>query len=219
MAEIAPADGAMFDESAIGKAGHAEAAPMSVEPADLLFRQARTVWRWTDRSVSDDTVHALYDLVKLGPTSANCSPARFLFLRNLGSKLRLRPTLSGGNAQRAMAAPVVVIVAHDPAFYEQLPRLYPNGDARSWFAGNAALAEETAFRNGTLQGAYLIMAARLLGLDCGPMSGFDNALVDDAFLSAHGWRSNFLVCLGYADRGGEPPRSPRLEFDEACQLW
>ena len=166
----------------------------------------------------DETLHALYELTKFGPTSANCSPARFLFLRNLGSKLRLRPTLSAGNAERAMAAPVVTIVAHDPAFFERLPLLYPHADARSWFAGNAALADETAFRNGTLQGAYLMIAARLLGLDCGPMSGFDNALVDEAFLAPHGWRSNFLVCLGYADRHEEPARSPRLAFDEACQL-
>ena len=200
------------------QAGPAEQTQVSDDPADRIFRHARTVWRWTGRPVSDDTLRELYDLVKFGPTSANCSPARFLFLRNLGAKLRLRPTLSGGNAERAMAAPVVVIVAHDPAFYEQLPRLYPHADARSWFAGNSPLAEETAFRNGTLQGAYLIAAARLLGLDCGPMSGFDNALVDDAFLSAHGWRSNFLVCLGYADRAEQPERSPRLEFDEACQL-
>ena len=187
-------------------------------PADLLFRWARTAWRWSAEPVTDETLHELYDLLKFGPTSANSSPARFLFLRSLGSKLRLRPTLSAGNAERAMAAPVVAIVAHDPAFYDQLPRLYPHADARAWFADNQALSDDTAFRNGCLQGAYLIIAARLLGLDCGPMSGFDNALVDDAFLSAHGWRSNFLVCLGYAERGGVPERSPRLAFDEACQL-
>ena len=193
-------------------------AARSDDPADLLFREARTAWRWTPEPVADETIQSLYELLKFGPTSANSSPARFLFLRSIGAKLRLRATLSAGNAERAMAAPVVAIVAHDPAFYEQLPRLYPHADARAWFAGNTPFAEETAFRNGTLQGAYLIMAARLLGLDCGPMSGFDNALVDDAFLSADGWRSNFLVCLGYADRTDQPERSPRLTFDEACQL-
>ncbi len=195
-----------------------EASAAARDPADILFRDARTAWRWSGRGVDDETLHALYDLVKMGPTSANCSPARFLFLRSLGSKLRLRATLSAGNAERAMAAPVVVIVAHDPAFYEQLPRLYPQADARSWFAQNHTLAEETAFRNGTLQGGYLIMAARLLGLDCGPMSGFDNALVDDAFMSAQGWRSNFLICLGHAETAETPERGPRLPFGEACQL-
>ena len=178
----------------------------------------RAVWRWRAEGVADETLRDLYELVRWGPTSANCSPARFVFLRSLGARLRLRPALSAGNVERAMGAPVVAIVAHDPAFYEQLPRLYPHADARSWFAGNQQLADETAVRNATLQGAYLIMAARLVGLDCGPMSGFDNAVVDDTFLAAQGWRSNFLVCLGHADRTDLPARSPRLEFDEACQL-
>jgi 3-hydroxypropanoate dehydrogenase len=185
---------------------------------DRLFRTARTHNRWTERPVSDVTLRELYDLVKMGPTSANSSPARFLFLRSQWAKEKLRPALSAGNVEKTMAAPVVAIVAHDPAFYEQLPRLFPHADARSWFAGNESLAAETAFRNGTLQGAYLILAARALGLDTGPMSGFDRAKVDEAFLASRGWKSNFLVSLGYGDEAGLFPRSPRLDFAEACEL-
>ncbi len=185
---------------------------------DLLFREARTRWEWRPTPVEDATVRELYDLMKLGPTSANCSPARFMFLRTMEAKQRLRPALSTGNADKTMLAPLVVIVAHDPLFYEDLPRLYPGSDARAWFAGNEELAEETAFRNGTLQGAYLILAARALGLGCGPMSGFDNAKVDDEFFAATGWKSNFLVALGHAEATDAPPRAPRLGFDEACRL-
>jgi 3-hydroxypropanoate dehydrogenase len=130
----------------------------------------------------------------------------------------LRATLSAGNAERAMAAPVVVIVAHDPAFYEQLPRLYPQADARSWFAQNHTLAEETAFRNGTLQGAYLILAARAVGLECAPMSGFNRGLVERDILADYGWKANFLVCLGHGDPATAPARGPRLEFEQACVL-
>ncbi len=191
---------------------------MSDETSGRVFRDGRTAWRWTDETVGDETLHDLYELLKLGPTSANSSPARFLFLRSPGSKFRLRPALSAGNVERVMAAPVVAIVAADPAFHDHLPRLCPGADAQSWFAGNPTLAEETARRNATLQGAYLIVAARMLGLDCGPMSGFDNAQVDRIFLHAQGWRSEFLVCLGHADRADLPPRAPRLEFDEACTL-
>src|SRR5271154_7461597 len=150
---------------------------------DTLFRTARTKWEWTDEPVTDDDLKALYELVKLGPTSANCSPARFVFVRTPEGKEKLRPALSAGNLEKTMAAPVTVIVAYDPKFYDHLPRLFPHVDAKSWFTENPALAEETAFRNGTLQGAYLIVAARALGLDCGPMSGFDKAKVEEAFLS------------------------------------
>ncbi len=196
------------------------AAPTTVDEAgqDVLFRQARTVWAWQDRAVSDDTLRQLYDLLKMGPTSANCSPARFLFLRTGYSKDRLKPALSAGNAEKAATAPVVCIVAHDPKFYDDLPRLFPSADARSWFAGNDELSTVTAFRNGTLQGAYLIMAARAVGLDCAPMSGFDNDTVDQEFLVAQGWKSNFLVALGHGDRTGLAERAPRLSFDEACRL-
>jgi len=185
---------------------------------DLLFRTARTRWHWTTEPVGDDVLRQLHDLLKMGPTSGNCSPARFLFLRTDWAKQRLRAALSAGNADKAIAAPVVCIVAHDPKFYEDLPRLAPGTDARGWYAGNDELANETAFRNGTLQGAYLIMAARALGLDCGPMSGFDNATVDQEFLVAQGWKSNFLLALGHADDEGVPERAPRLSFDEACRL-
>ena len=185
---------------------------------DSLFVEARTHYTWHADPVSDDELHRLYDITRAGPTSANSSPARFMFLRTHDAKERLRPALSAGNVDKTLSAPVVTIVAHDPAFFDRLPFLFPHADARSWFAGNDELAEATAFRNGTLQGAYLMMAARAIGLDCGPMSGFDNALVDAEFLSGLGWKSNFLVNLGHGDPAGLFPRAPRLEFDEACVL-
>ncbi len=182
----------------------------------LLFTDARTHYGWRDEPVSDATLRELYDLLKMGPTSANCSPARFLFLRSAEAKERLRPALSAGNVDKTLSAPVVAVVAHDPRFYDRLSTLLPDTDARSWFAGNEELATETAFRNGSLQGAYLIMAARAVGLDAGPMSGFDRGKVDDAFMLARGWKSNFLVNLGHGDAKKLPPRPPRLGFDEAC---
>jgi 3-hydroxypropanoate dehydrogenase len=194
---------------------------MTIDAAglDLLFREARTHNKWYEDAVSDETLHELYDLLKQGPTSANCSPARFLFLRTKEAKERLAPALSSGNLAKTMAAPVTVIVAYDPKFYERLPYLFPhNPDATSWFTSNESLAATTAFRNGTLQGAYLILAARALGLDTGGMSGFDNAKVDAEFLADRGWRSNFLVNLGKGDPSGVFNRSPRLAFDDACEL-
>jgi 3-hydroxypropanoate dehydrogenase len=186
---------------------------------DLLFRQARTHSKFTDQPVTDDELRALHALLKQGPTSANSSPARFLFLRTKYAKEKLAPALSSGNLEKTLAAPVTAIVAYDPRFYEKLPKLFPhNSDAMSWFTNNDALAASTAFRNGTLQGAYLILAARSLGLDTGPMSGFDNAMVDDLFLADRGWRSNFLCNLGHGDPAGLFPRSPRLDFEEACVL-
>lgn len=185
---------------------------------EALFRAARTHYKWTDEPVSDATLRELYELLRLGPTSANCSPGRFLFLRTRQAKERLAPALSRGNLKKTMTAPVTAIVAYDPHFHEHLPRLFPSADARAWFAGNAALAEETACRNGTLQGAYLIMAARAMGLDCGPMSGFDRAKVDEIFLAERGWKSNFLVNIGHGDPADQRPRAPRLDFDEACGL-
>jgi 3-hydroxypropanoate dehydrogenase len=194
---------------------------MTIDAAglDLLFREARTHNKWHEDTISDKTLHELYDLLKQGPTSANSSPARFLFLRTKEAKERLAPALSSGNLAKTMAAPVTVIVAYDPKFYERLPYLFPhNADATSWFTSNESLAATTAFRNGTLQGAYLMLAARALGFDTGGMSGFDNAKVDAEFLSARGWRSNFLVNLGKGDHSGVFGRSPRLPFDEACVL-
>jgi 3-hydroxypropanoate dehydrogenase len=194
---------------------------MTIDAAglDLLFREARTHNKWHEDTVSDETLHELHDLLKQGPTSANCSPARFVFLRTKEAKERLAPALSSGNLAKTLAAPVTVIVAYDPKFYQHLPTLFPhNPDATSWFTSNESLAATTAFRNGTLQGAYLILAARALGLDTGAMSGFDNAKVDAEFLADRGWRSNFLVNLGRGDPEGVFARSPRLSFDEACVL-
>jgi 3-hydroxypropanoate dehydrogenase len=192
------------------------------ESLDVLFRHARTHRAWVDKPVSDTLLEAAWELAKMGPTSANCSPARVVFVKSPAAKKRLEPCLSRGNVAQTMAAPVTAILAYDLAFPELLPRLYPQEDARSWFAGNDELIRATAFRNGSLQGAYLILAARALGLDCGPMSGFDNAKVDAAFFPDSTVRSNFLVNIGYGDPDGAPkklePRGPRLAFDEACRI-
>ncbi len=193
---------------------------MTAEPAtlDLILRSARSFDRFTDRPVSDATLAAVWELMKWGPTSANGQPARILFLKSAGQKERLRPSLSANNVEKTMAAPVVALVAHDTRFFEHLPRLFPAApDARRWFDGQPH-AEITAFRNGTLQGAYLIVAARALGLDCGPMSGFDNALADAAFFPDGRLKSNFLCCLGYGDRSALEDRAPRLSFEEACEI-
>jgi 3-hydroxypropanoate dehydrogenase len=193
---------------------------MSLDPAALatLFTEARTHFKWTDQPVLDATLYELYDLMKMGPTSANCSPARLVFLRTAEAKEKLKPALSAGNVEKTMTAPVTVILAEDPKFYDQLPKLFPHADARAWFASSEALAAETAFRNSTLQGAYLIMAARSLGLDVGAMSGFDRAKTDAAFFAESGWKSNFLLNLGHGDASALFPRAPRLSFDEACIL-
>lgn len=185
---------------------------------DIIFRDARTLRRWVDRPVSDETLRATYDLMRLAPTSANCSPARIVFVRSPEAKARLKPSLSAGNLEQTMTAPVTAIFAYDLLFYDHLPRLFPQADARSWFAGNAKTAEVTALRNGSLQAAYFMLAARALGLDCGPMSGFDNAKVDAAFFPEGRVKSNFLCNLGYGDRVGLPPRNPRLTFEETCTI-
>jgi 3-hydroxypropanoate dehydrogenase len=183
---------------------------------DVLFRNARTKWEFTDQPVTDDDIQAIYELLKLGPTSANCSPGRFVFIRTPEGKEKLKPALSAGNLDKTMAAPVTVIVAQDPLFYQHLPKLFPPADAKAWFSGNPDLAEETAFRNSTLQGAYLIMAARALGIDCGPMSGFDKNKVDRAFFGQSGWKSNFLINLGHGKPEHPFPRLPKLAFEEAA---
>jgi 3-hydroxypropanoate dehydrogenase len=185
---------------------------------DTLFREARTHVAWQGRPVSDELLRQLYDLMKWGPTSANSSPARIVFVRSAEAKQRLKPALSPGNVEKTMAAPATAIIAHDTEFYEKLPVLFPHDDARSWFAGNQPLIETTAFRNGTLQGAYLILAARSLGLDAGPMSGFDNAKVDQEFFPGGKIKSNFLINLGYGNKSELHPRGPRLSFDEAVQI-
>ena len=186
---------------------------------DIIFRKARTHIFWQDKPVSDDVLRQVYDLMKWGPTSANCSPARILFLRTPEAKERLRHTLSPTNVDKTMQAPVTAIVAHDLKFYENLPRLFPNNPAaREWFSGNPQLAEVTSFRNSTLQGGYFILAARAVGLNCGPMSGFDNAKVDAEFFAGTPVKSNFLCNLGYGHDSKVYPRNPRLDFDEACKL-
>ncbi|MGO1070076.1 malonic semialdehyde reductase [Lysobacter sp. CA199] len=187
------------------------------EALDQLFRTART-HNVLGGEVSDETLRQLYDLVKWGPTSANGSPARFVFVKSKDAKEKLRPALSEGNLAKTLAAPVTVIVAHDLEFYEKLPYLFPHDDARSWFAGKEAAINITAFRNGSLQGAYLILAARALGLDTGAMSGFDNAKVDEAFFAGTQIKSNFLINLGAGDHAQLFPRSPRLPFDEAARI-
>ncbi|MBK1639998.1 malonic semialdehyde reductase [Rhodothalassium salexigens DSM 2132] len=192
---------------------------LSEQALDTLFRDARTYNNWLDKDIEEDTLHRLYDLLKWGPTSANCSPARFLFCRSVEAKARLAGHAMATNAEKIRKAPVTVIVAQHPRFYDWIPELFPhNPDAREWFAPNPDLAETTMFRNATLQGAYLIVAARALGLDCGPMSGFDNAAVDADFFADSEWRSNFLCSIGYGDPESIFPRHPRLDFDQACSV-
>ena len=191
---------------------------LSDSALDQLFLTARTHNAWQDKPVDDALLHRLIDLTKFGPTSANSSPARFVFVKSPEAKARLKPALSAGNLAKTMAAPVTVIVAMDFAFLDHLPRLFPHADARSWFAGNDALIEATAFRNSSLQGAYLILAARALGLDAGPMSGFDGAKVDAEFFAGTAIKSNFLVNLGYGDPAGLFPRSPRFDFDDIARI-
>jgi 3-hydroxypropanoate dehydrogenase len=207
--------------------------PLDDLALDQIFRTARSHNAWLDKPVSDETLRQVYDLMKWGPTSANASPARFVLVRSSAAKERLRPTLAPGNVDKTMAAPVTVIVAYDLLFFEKLPKLFPHHpQMRDLFAANPQLVEVTAKRNSSLQGAYLIIAARAMGLDCGPMSGFDNAKLDEEFFGGgkecEGCeqeffpdghvKSNFLCNLGYGDPAKLFPRGPRLEFDEACSV-
>ena len=191
---------------------------LSDDAKDLIFRRARTHRAWLDRPVPDDLLRRVYELAAEGPTSANCSPMRVLFVKSREDKERLRPALTPGNVDKTMQAPVTAIIGHDLQFYELLPRLFPTADMRANFAGKPELIAATAFRNGSLQGAYLMLAARALGLDCGAMSGFDNAKVDAAFFPDGRVRSNFLCNLGYGDASKLGPRPPRLPFDDACRI-
>ncbi|MBP0439093.1 malonic semialdehyde reductase [Tianweitania sediminis] len=192
--------------------------PVDANVIAQIFTEARTYNKWSDEDIDDGTIRALYDLVKVGPTSANCSPGRFCFVKSPAAKQKLAPALSRANLEKTLQAPLTVIVAHDEAFYEKLPQLFPHADAKSWFTSSPATAHETAFRNGSLQGAYLILAARALGLDTGPMSGFDNKLVDEAFFAGTTIRSNFLVNVGVGNMSGTFPRLPRLAFEEAATI-
>jgi len=185
---------------------------------DALFLNARTQNKWTPEPVSEAQIRQLYDILKMGPTSANCSPARFVFVTTPEGKEKLRPALSSGNLEKTMAAPVTAIIGTDMAFFEKLPFLFPHTDAKSWFTSSPAVAEETAFRNGTLQGAYLMIAARAIGLDVGAMSGFDKAKVDEAFFADTTIKSNFLCNIGHGDPAGLFGKLPRLPFEEACTL-
>jgi 3-hydroxypropanoate dehydrogenase len=207
--------------------------PLDDQALDQIFRTARSHNAWLDKPVSDETLRQVYDLMKWGPTSANASPARFVMVRSKEAKERLRPTLSPGNVDKTMAAPLTVIVAYDLLFFEKLPKLFPHSPKmRDLFASNPQLVEVTAKRNSSLQGAYLMIAARAMGLDCGPMSGFDNAKLDEEFFRAGSEcegceqeffpdghvKSNFLCNLGYGDPAKLFPRAPRLEFGEACSV-
>lgn len=188
------------------------------EGLDLIFREARTYNGWKDQDVSDQTLKQLHDILKFGPTSANCCPARFVFVKSKQAKEKLKPCLAEGNIEKTMSAPVTVIIGYDMEFYEKLPKLFPHADARSWFAGNDQAIQETAHRNGALQGAYLIIAARALGLDTGPMSGFDAEKTTEAFFSGTSVKADWLCNLGYGDEESLFPRSPRFDFDEACEI-
>jgi 3-hydroxypropanoate dehydrogenase len=191
---------------------------ISDESLDQLFRKARTHWVWRPEPVPIELLKEVYALASLGPTSANTSPARFIFIATPEAKARLLPAVAPGNVEKTQTAPVTVIVAWDTEFHEKLPQLFPARDMRSMFAGNPALIHETAFRNSTLQGAYFIMAARALGLDCGPMSGFDQQKVNAEFFPDGKWKANFLINLGYGDQSKLFPRNPRLSFEEACRV-
>jgi len=185
---------------------------------DQLFRTARTQNAFQDRPVEDAQLRALYELLKWGPTSANMSPARFVFVKSPEAKEKLKPALSEGNLAKTMVAPVTVIVAYDEDFHEKLPYLFPHADAKAWFDGPRENRHDAAFRNGSLQGAYLMLAARAIGLDCGPMSGFKNDVVDAAFFPDGRFKSNFLCCLGHGDPSTLPQQDYRFAFDEACQI-
>jgi 3-hydroxypropanoate dehydrogenase len=196
----------------------AHSTKLSSDALDQLFRKARTHSAWLPTRVSLVTLREVYELARWGPTSANSTPARFVFLESEAAKARLLPALAPGNVEKTRAAPVTVIVAWDTEFYEKLPQLFPQADMRSHFVGQQRLIDETAMRNGSLQGGYFILAARSVGLDCGPMSGFDAAKVNAEFFPDGKWKANFLCNLGYGDRSKLFPRNPRLEFDEACRV-
>ncbi|TDR82064.1 malonic semialdehyde reductase [Paludibacterium purpuratum] len=192
--------------------------PIGKSALDQLFYNARTHSHWQKRPVPEALLHQLFELLKQCPTSANCSPARFIFITSSEAKARLLPCLAEGNLEKTQEAPITVIVGMDLAFHQHLPRLFPHADAQSWFNGHDELIRSTAFRNSSLQGAYLIMAARSLGLDCGPMSGFDAALIDAEFFPQSSVRTNFLINLGYGEASRLYGRSPRFEFNEVCQI-
>ncbi len=192
--------------------------PLDDAGLNLLFRDARTHSKWQSEPVADEVVKEIFDLMKMASTSANCSPARFVFVTSAEGKEKLKPALSSGNVKQSMAAPVTAIIAYDTEFYEHLPKLYPPADAKSWFTGNDKLIYETAFRNGSLQGAYMMMAARALGFDCGPMSGFDEDKLNAAFFPNGRFKANFLCNIGRGDDEKVYPRTPSFDFHEVCEI-
>ncbi|HEY4165033.1 MAG TPA: malonic semialdehyde reductase [Dongiaceae bacterium] len=196
--------------------------PVDRQALEQIFLEAHTTRRWAERGVPDDLLARCYDLAKMAPTSANCQPLRILFVRSADAKERLKPALSPGNVTQTMAAPVTAVFAADMEFHEHLPRLYPGADARSWYAGKPEAIRGGAELNAALQVGYFILAARALGLSCGPMGGFDRAKVDQAFFAEAGWgrtwRSQVLCNLGYPGPDGTRPRDPRFRFDEACRI-
>jgi 3-hydroxypropanoate dehydrogenase len=192
--------------------------PLADDALDTLFRDARSFSYWQDKPVSDEQTRQIYDLMKMGPTSANSCPARLVFVKSAEAKQRLKPCLDEGNVRKSMEAPVVAIIGMDMEFYEYLPRLFPHTDARPWFVGKPEKIHINAFRNSSLQGAYLMMAARSLGLDCGPMSGFNPAMIEETFFPGGRVKANFICAIGYGRREKLHPRQPRLEFDEACSI-
>lgn len=192
--------------------------PLPDAALDQAFRTARTFNRFTDKPVSDETLKAILELMKWGPTAANSTPARFVFVKSAEAKEKLRASLSPGNVEKTMAAPVNVIVAMDSRFWEYSTVLFPAYDIRPTFEPNPALSATVALRNSSLQGAYFIIAARMLGLDCGPMSGFDNDKLDASFFPDGRWKSNFIMNLGYGDASGNYPRGPRLSFEQVARI-
>lgn len=193
--------------------------PLNQEALNQLFLEAHTHNGWQDRAVPDELLGKLYDVFRMGPTSANCSPARVVFVKSKAAKKKLNSAIAEGNRIKTMAAPVTAIIGYDMHFYDNLGKLFPNAPtAKSWFDKDENVAFTAAFRNGSLQGGYLIIAARALGLDCGPMSGFDNAQVDELFFAGTSVKSNFICNLGYGDTSKVYPRNPRLEFEEACSI-
>ena len=191
---------------------------LSDRDLDLIFRSARTHNDWSDRPVTDVQLRAIYDLMRMGPTSANCEPARIVFAKTPEAREKLAACASGTNGAKIRQAPVTAIIGMDMKFYDQLPKLFPHTDARSWFVGNETLVRETAFRNSSLQGAYFIIAARAIGLNCGPMSGFDKAKVDAAFFAGTDIETNFICSIGYGTDKNLFARSPRLSFEEAASI-
>jgi 3-hydroxypropanoate dehydrogenase len=192
--------------------------PIIKEALQQIFMEARTHHKWLDTPVSDAQLHEIYNLAKWGPTSMNSLPMRIEFVKSPAAKEKLMPALHGSNVEQVKAAPVTAIIAYDEKFYDELPTLFPAFDAKPMFIGNAALSQRTAFQNGTLQGAYFIVAARALGFDVGPMAGFDNAKVDEAFFKGINWKSNFLCNVGHGDASKLYPRGPRLTFEQACKI-